>query len=107
VPVNFVLVEGRVVFRTAYGTTFRAAVLSDRPISFQVDEIDPARRLGWSVLVQGRASEMGEWDVAHVRLRPWVSGPKPHIIQLVPERITGRRLHPAELEAWTSSTGYL
>jgi nitroimidazol reductase NimA-like FMN-containing flavoprotein (pyridoxamine 5'-phosphate oxidase superfamily) len=106
-PVNFVLVDREIVFRTAYGTVFRNAVLGERPISFQVDEIDLARRAGWSVLVQGRASELGSWEMSQLRLRAWASGPKPHVVRLVPELVTGRRLHPQELARWSADEGYL
>jgi uncharacterized protein len=107
VPVNFVLDDRRIIFRTAYGATFRTAVLGDRPLSFQVDEIDLTRRVGWSVLVQGRASELDDWEASGVAVQAWAPGPKPHVIEVLPDRVTGRRLDPQDLEGWQSATGYL
>src|SRR6187401_1644040 len=52
-PVNYVWSGSAVVFRTDPGTKLDA--LSHGPVSFQVDEIDPIHRIGWSVLVRGRA----------------------------------------------------
>jgi nitroimidazol reductase NimA-like FMN-containing flavoprotein (pyridoxamine 5'-phosphate oxidase superfamily) len=107
VPVNFTLRDGRIVYRTAYSTAFRAAVARERPVSFQVDEIDRTRRVGWSVLVQGRASELDDWAASGLQLEPWAPGPKPHVVVIVPEQVTGRRLHPHDLAGWPSGTGYL
>jgi nitroimidazol reductase NimA-like FMN-containing flavoprotein (pyridoxamine 5'-phosphate oxidase superfamily) len=106
VPVNFVFVDGRILFRTDYGTVFRRAVLSDRPMSFQVDHIDVRTRTGWSVLVQGRAVEAGEWTATSVPLAPWAAGPKDHWIELAPATVTGRRLLLPDLPG-PPAAGYL
>lgn len=55
VPVNYVLLRDTVLFRTHPGTKLDA--LRRRPVAFQVDSIDEAHRIGWSVLVQGVAHE--------------------------------------------------
>jgi len=107
VPVNFLLVEERILFRTDYGTVFRQAVLGEGPVSFQVDEVDVASRTGWSVLVQGRATEVGEWEASGLPLRPWAAGAKAHWVQLEPESVTGRRLVLPELPGWPDPGGYL
>jgi hypothetical protein len=107
VPVNFVLLNDWVIFRTDYGTKFRLAVLAERPVTFEVDEVDPDRRIGWSVLVQGPASELSEWEASGLDLRPWAPGHKAHFVKLVPTAVTGRRLHLAELPDWRSGGGYL
>lgn len=51
-PVNF-RVDGRtVVFHTGAGSPL-AALLETTVVGFQVDEIDPESRIGWTVLVRG------------------------------------------------------
>ena len=107
VPVNFLLVDQRIVFRTDFGTVFRQAVLSEQPVSFQVDAIDVASRTGWSVLVRGRATEVGDWEASGLPLRPWARGPKEHWVQLAAGSVTGRRLVLPELPGWPGSGGYL
>jgi len=52
-PVNFVLDDEGVVFRTGEGEKLDA-VRSGRAFSFGADEVEPALRVGWSVLVSGR-----------------------------------------------------
>ena len=107
VPVNFLFVDGRILFRTDYGTVFRSAVLSERPMSFQVDRVDVARRTGWSVLVQGRAVEAGDWEATSVPLQPWAAGVKDHLVALSPATVTGRRLVLPDLPGWPDAEGYL
>jgi uncharacterized protein len=107
VPVNFLLVDGRIVFRTDFGTVFREAVLSERPVAFQVDAVDVTTRTGWSVLVQGMAGEVGEWEASGLDLRPWAAGSKAHWVQLEPRSVTGRRLVLPDLPSWPDRSGYL
>jgi nitroimidazol reductase NimA-like FMN-containing flavoprotein (pyridoxamine 5'-phosphate oxidase superfamily) len=53
-PVNFVVVDGEVVFRTAEGTKLHAAA-AGAIVAFEADGYEPSGRSGWSVLVQGPA----------------------------------------------------
>jgi uncharacterized protein len=84
VPVNFVLLNEWVIFRTDYGSKFRLAVLGERPVAFEVDEIDPGRRTGWSVVIDGSASELAEWEASALDLRAWAPGHKAHSVKVVP-----------------------
>lgn len=88
VPVNYVLSGDTVLFRTHPGTKLDA--LRRRPVAFQVDSIDEARRTGWSVLVQGVAHEASPHDLVAADPEPWTEA-GPHWIQVVPRFISGRR----------------
>jgi len=90
VPVNFVVDNDTIVFRTAGGEKYEH--LLGQPVSLQVDRFDWYRRIGWSVLVQGVAEECAEADVAELALAPWAPGSKTHAVRIVPGSITGRRL---------------
>jgi nitroimidazol reductase NimA-like FMN-containing flavoprotein (pyridoxamine 5'-phosphate oxidase superfamily) len=92
VPVNFVLDGEDVLFRTDYGTKFRRAVLGEQPVSFEVDAVDPGRRSGWSVLVQGDATEADVSQLGHLSLEPWAPGAKEHWVRLTARTISGRRI---------------
>lgn len=96
-PVNFVLDDEAVVFRTAAGTKLDAAVRGAL-VSFEVDSIDPVLQAGWSVVVSGWAEEVLDADeqarLAALPLRPWSAHDKSHWIRVRPESITGRRLRP-------------
>jgi len=52
-PVNFVLDQHTVLFRTDEGTKLDVAVRRGR-VAFEIDGVDEATRTGWSVLVRGR-----------------------------------------------------
>lgn len=90
VPVNYLLDGEVVVFRTGVGSKLRT--LRGAPVSFQLDDVDPLRRTGWSVLVRGRAYEATRWETEHLRLDTWAPGERGHWIRIVPDSITGRRL---------------
>ncbi|HSP38147.1 MAG TPA: pyridoxamine 5'-phosphate oxidase family protein [Frankiaceae bacterium] len=110
VPVNFIVDDGDVVFRSAEGEKF-AAVLADHLLAFQVDDAEPAVRVGWSVLIQGRGSavtDQAEVERLCQSLRPWSEGRR-HVVRLHPERISGRRLseHPGRVTTlWIGPTSH-
>ena len=72
--VGYVVAGERVVFRTAPGAKLDAAVHRS-VVAFETDRYDPAGDWGWSVLVQGVASEISgvaELDEARAMLgRDW------------------------------------
>lgn len=96
-PVNHVfdLVTGRVVFPTN-DRTKRHAALHWPTVAFEIDGIDPDGRAGWSVMVVGRAEEVEDAAViARARRRRmvlWAGGAQAHWLQIIPERVTGRRI---------------
>lgn len=91
-PVNYVVDHGSIVFRTAEGTKFDAAVLG-QTVAFEID--GEADGEAWSVVVKGRAEEIQKMEAvfaaAHLPLYPWNASPKPNFVQILPEQVTGRR----------------
>jgi nitroimidazol reductase NimA-like FMN-containing flavoprotein (pyridoxamine 5'-phosphate oxidase superfamily) len=101
-PVNYALDDRIIVFRTAPGTKLHAIEHSN--VTFEVDEIDMVRRAGWSVLVRGVAHQLLAHRNAELAARseaggaqPWAPGERHHIVRVVPDHITGRRIRPGEL----------
>lgn len=94
-PVNYVIDDGTVVFRTAAGTKFDAAVRGNF-VAFEIDEADDTYHVGWSVLVTGVAEEITDADerreVEALPLKPWAPGEKDHFLRIRPVTITGRRI---------------
>ena len=92
-PINFVVDDETIVFRTALGTKLSAARGSD--VEFEVDHYDASTGRAWSVIVAGRATEVteaDEWEHVHdLQLFPWHLAPKPFFVRIVPEAVTGRR----------------
>ncbi len=105
VPVNFLLDGEAVVFRTDYGSKFRLAVLGEHPVSFEVDGIDRGSASGWSVLVQGAATEIEESEWERHPLRAWAPGSKRLWVRIMAEVISGRRIQLAPYPG-SSRDGY-
>ncbi len=100
-PVNFALHGQTIVFRTGQhspmGEDLRTGMADAAyKVAFEVDEISPATREGWSVLVQGAAHHVDSAaELAGVRqtgVQPWPGGEKELFIRIVPDRVTGRRI---------------
>jgi hypothetical protein len=73
--------------------------LINRPIAFEVDQVDEFLQTGWSVLVVGNAGLMDERSLRLLDLQqspqPWPEGRKALVVQLPLTTVTGRRVHPA------------
>jgi nitroimidazol reductase NimA-like FMN-containing flavoprotein (pyridoxamine 5'-phosphate oxidase superfamily) len=96
-PVNFTVDGNNVIIRTSGGGKLAAAV-TGAMVAFEIDEVDPATRSGWSVVVLGHASLVRDIDelvaLAGPDSHPWVPGRSDHVIRIKSERITGRRIVP-------------
>ena len=94
-PVNYVFHEGSVVFRTDAGAKLTAAA-NGQYVAFEIDEIDPTWREGWSVVVQGRAEEVHDAEdrrrLEALPLRPWGPGDKSNYVRIMSTEISGRRI---------------
>ena len=94
-PVNYVLDQHTVLFRTDEGTKLDAATRGAR-VAFEIDGVDEATRTGWSVLVRGETAEVDDpaelARVSALPLYPWAPGAKGHYIRILPALLTGRRI---------------
>ncbi len=94
-PVNYLVDHGSIVFRTAAGAKLTASI--DRLVAFEVDAYDPANGEAWSVVVKGTAREVNRLhdvlDALELPLFPWHAAPKPCIVRIEPNSISGRRFH--------------
>jgi uncharacterized protein len=100
-PVTYALQEDSVVFRTGPGTKLhgvdRGAVLG-----FEVDDVDPVRRTGWSVLAHGEAYQVTDPDelarLDRLPLEPLAPGFFPFLIRLPLQEVSGRRIVAGQRE---------
>lgn len=97
-PLNYRYWEGTVVIRTGWGSLLDA--VHQRPVVFEIDDHDPEHKIGWSVVIRGRAEEMvdaAEIDRARAELGlvAWAPGRKDHLVRVLPASITGRRVKVA------------
>jgi nitroimidazol reductase NimA-like FMN-containing flavoprotein (pyridoxamine 5'-phosphate oxidase superfamily) len=91
-PVNFVVHDGSVIFRTNPYSTL-GTYSWEATIAFEIDEIFPDTQQGWSVVAHGRATVDID-DALRQRLvenepEPWAGGYRPTYVCLRWERISG------------------
>lgn len=101
VPVNYVIDDGCLVFRTGPGAKLDA--VSRGVAVIQVDEIDPLHHTGWSVMVEGTTRWLYEEQDPTV-VESWAPGHRPHVVRLTPVRVSGRRIHLPQSD--TDGRGY-
>ena len=91
-PVNYVVQDRSVLFRTAEGTKLFSAV-ANRTVLFEADDHNVVE--GWSVIVRGRAqllkSENEIQKADRAGLYPWTATNKPNYVRVSPTDVTGRR----------------
>jgi nitroimidazol reductase NimA-like FMN-containing flavoprotein (pyridoxamine 5'-phosphate oxidase superfamily) len=96
-PVTYLLDGEEVLFRTGGGSKLAAAA-QGAVVAFEVDEIDPSTRQGWTVLGVGEAYEVlvprRLAELAERMPAPWAPGRTAHTIAVPLQRLTGRRLVP-------------
>jgi nitroimidazol reductase NimA-like FMN-containing flavoprotein (pyridoxamine 5'-phosphate oxidase superfamily) len=94
-PVNFALVDGLIVLRTAADTTV-ARKVNETIVAFEADQLDPATSSGWSVTVTGRAALVTDpAAIARyqaVPLVPWAPGVRDQFVTITTELVEGLRV---------------
>lgn len=98
-PVNFMLTDRGVVFRTSWGAKLEAATRGT-VVALEADAIDVVAHSGWSVVVTGTACELRDpADVAWARALPlahWGAGDVDRYVLVPTTVVTGRRLDPTD-----------
>ena len=96
-PVNYVFDEPSqsVAFRTADGVKLHELRHVDHAM-FEIDDIDPVARAGWSVIISGvpeevtRPAEIRRLD--GLGLDVWAPGRRPHWIRIGAWTVSGRKI---------------
>lgn len=108
-PINFLVHEGAIFFRSGAGTKLASAVLMGH-VAMEIDGFEPHGRTAWSVVVKGRASEVARmeelFEADDLPIYPWVASPKPTVVRIDPERVTGRRFHVVDDVSPDASLGW-
>jgi nitroimidazol reductase NimA-like FMN-containing flavoprotein (pyridoxamine 5'-phosphate oxidase superfamily) len=101
IPVNYGLDGTVVVVRMHPGSTLSAA--DHAHVCFEVDQLDPSERTGWSVLVRGLAEDVSdlEHDLVLERsqlraVQPWAPGEHARLLRIITHDISGRRIQPGQ-----------
>ena len=99
-PVNYTLYEGAILFRTAEHSALdedlRTGIAgADYEVAFEIDDIDMAGEMGWSVIIQGPAHHVTgpeREEAFRACAEPWAPGNRELLVRIRPSHITGRRI---------------
>lgn len=107
-PVNYVVANGTVVFRTAPGRKHVPIRRADH-VALEIDHVDRESGLAWSVVAKGRARDVSsEPELSYVRglpLRPMHGSAKAIFVRLEPDLVTGRSFVTASPQRWEGPDG--
>ncbi|QZY29322.1 pyridoxamine 5'-phosphate oxidase family protein [Nocardioides coralli] len=97
-PVNYVVVDGAVVFRTTPYSILGIHSWTTK-LAFEVDHVDGEHESGWSVVATGRGALVEDADeLSRIRHlwdpRPWAGGQRWLYVSLHCDELTGRRIAP-------------
>jgi nitroimidazol reductase NimA-like FMN-containing flavoprotein (pyridoxamine 5'-phosphate oxidase superfamily) len=97
VPMNYVVVDEHLVFRTSSDNEV-ARFARDHRVAFEVDHVDEFQQSGWSVLISGTAEELPRASLramdAGETPEPWAAGTRSLYLRIPLTQLTGRRVHP-------------
>ena len=91
-PVNYAVVDGQVLFRTAPGSKLLGVVLN-ADVAFEVDEVDEVAGRATSVVARGVATRLDEAQIRALGTagpRPWVATEKEEVVAIRLTAISGR-----------------
>jgi uncharacterized protein len=92
---NFAVVDGLIVLRTAADTTV-ARKVNSAIVAFEVDDLDPATSSRWSVVVTGRGTLVTDPELIaryhKVPLEPWAPGDRDQFVTITTEMVEGRQV---------------
>ena len=103
-PVNHVVDNGSVIFRSAPGTKL-AGIRSSTRVAFEVDGLDVDAGVAWSVVLKGQAMRVtGRNELIEAErlpIQPWHDTPKHWFVRIEPDEVTGRRFSVRQHSPWT------
>ncbi|MEJ5919267.1 MULTISPECIES: pyridoxamine 5'-phosphate oxidase family protein [unclassified Corynebacterium] len=98
-PLNYVVHEGAIYFRTAEGSKLFSLTLND-DVLFEADDVDLDSNKAWSVIVKGTAQTLtsnADIEAAdELPLKPWLPTLKYNYVKVTPGEVSGRRFNLGE-----------
>lgn len=98
-PMNYVVHEQTIVFRTAEGSKL-AALTANARVTFEIDGYEPESGEAWSVEVKGLAQVLQRfadiYDAEDLPLFTWNASPKQWFVKIKPRTVSGRRFSVVE-----------
>lgn len=106
-PVNYVVHEGSIIFRTRSGSRLHMATL-DSYAALEIDSADFVYHEGWSVLVQGRSTHVVDpaevLTLAQVGVVPWIDDGRDSFVRISVDEVRGERISHRHADAVPGSS---
>jgi nitroimidazol reductase NimA-like FMN-containing flavoprotein (pyridoxamine 5'-phosphate oxidase superfamily) len=94
-PVNYLADSDALVFCTGEGTKL-STLRGGAAVAFEVDDSRPFDHSGWSVIIEGMASEITDPEelqwLRRGPLKSWAVRPTAHWIRVTYQQVSGRRI---------------
>lgn len=100
IPVNFSVSDELILIRLRPG--FAAHHLDGATVTFEIDQVEPYSKNGWSVVVEGLARLLTYEEIARLGRNvphPIVMNPGMRVFSVQPEKISGRSIRHDHEEA--------
>lgn len=98
-PLNYLVHERTIVFKTAQGSKL-AALAANARVTFEIDGYSPESGDAWSVVVKGVAQALQRlseiYSAEDLPLFPWNASPKEYFVRITPRTVAGRRFSVVE-----------
>tara|TARA_Y100000385_G_scaffold194364_1_gene201201 strand:- start:18 stop:560 length:543 start_codon:yes stop_codon:yes gene_type:complete len=108
-PINFVIDNQSIVFRSGPGTKLAASALMHY-VAFEIDGYEPSDRIAWSVVVKGRANQIERmqdvYNAQDLPLFPWIVSDKPDFVRITVDKVTGQRFRVIDQVTPDASIGW-
>jgi hypothetical protein len=93
VPVNYAVADGALWFQTSFDSRL-ARECRDQRVLVELDRVEPATHLGWSVVVAGTARCLPASADPGILgdLLVWPAGEHHALVKVEPDELSGRRL---------------
>jgi nitroimidazol reductase NimA-like FMN-containing flavoprotein (pyridoxamine 5'-phosphate oxidase superfamily) len=90
--VNFAIADGDIVIRTSRSGKLAAAI-AGAVVAFEVDQLDPAGKAGWSITAIGESRAVTDpadlERLGRIGLATWAPGDREHYIRIFPRIVNG------------------
>lgn len=93
VPVNYVVRDGDVIFRTSADSFLAQLADGHEDVAFATSHQAELDQHGWNVTVRGRTSPQDAAELVGAPPRTWAGGVRDVLVRLHPEHVSGRRVH--------------
>ena len=101
IPVNFIVLDGRIYFRTVFAGRLSGLERGHTDVAFGVVHHEDASHSGWNVTARGSARRVEDRAtinkvLGNPILQTWAGGVRSMVIEILPRVVEGRKISAAK-----------